>query len=241
MIRMPTEDEPVVLLQGDCLELLPQIEAGAVDAVVTDPPYGIGFNYHGYDDTRDNLRRLIEGMMPELRRVARRVYILPGVTQVALYPEPDWIMCVTWDTTGSHGKYGFTQWMPVLCYGSDVAGFARLSNGVLKTDTLAIRGGGGVGFQRSESERDHTCPKPLNLMRMLARRLTNPDETILDPFAGSGTTAIASIQTGRRCLAIELDPRYYAVARKRIDDYLAAGPLFDSTPKQSDLFMEVEE
>jgi len=213
----------VQLIEGDCLAVLPTLEAGSVDCVITDPPYGIGFPYHGYEDTRDNLRSLIDAVMPHLRRVARRVMILPGVTQICLYPEPDWVACVTWNTTGSHGKYGFTQWMPVLCYGPDVDGFARLPNGMIKTDTLAISGGSGVGFMRGDEEKKHTCPKPLNLMRMIVRRFTNDGGLILDPFAGSGTTGIAALQEGRRAVLIEREPAYVDIIRKRLANH---EPLF---------------
>jgi DNA modification methylase len=206
----------VRLLEGDCLAILPTLEAGSVDAVITDPPYGLDFPYHGYKDTRDNLRRLIAESMPHLRRVATRVYVLPGITQIGLYPDPDWVMAVTWNTTGSHGAYGFTQWMPVLCYGPDVKGFARLANGVMKTDTLRISGGSGVGFMRGGEEKKHTCPKPLNLMRLLVRRLTVAGETILDPFAGSGTTLIAAAQEDRQAIGIEREPTYCDIIRRRL-------------------------
>lgn len=205
------------VVEGDSLAVLPTMPDGCVDAVVTDPPYGIGFPYRGYDDTRDNLRALIAAVMPDLRRIPGRACILPGVTQICLYPEPNWVMCVTWNTTGSHGAYGFTQWMPVLCYGSDVKGFARLPNGMLKSDVLSISGGSGVGFMRSREERAHTCPKPLNLMRLLIRRLTATGETILDPFAGSGTTGVAALLEGRRAILIERVPEYAEISRQRCE------------------------
>jgi site-specific DNA-methyltransferase (adenine-specific) len=213
------------IIEGDCLQVLPTLEAGSFDAVITDPPYGLGFPYHGYSDTRDNLRALIAVAMPELRRVARSVYVLPGITQVALYPEPDWIACVCWDTTGSHGKYGFTQWMPVLCYGEDLPGFARLDNGMLKSDVIAITGGGGVGFRRPAGEKTkHPCPKPLNVMRVLVRRLVREGGAVLDPFAGIGTTLVAAMIEGRRFVGIEQSPEYAAIARRRIADTVP--PLF---------------
>jgi hypothetical protein len=126
------------LYQGDCLEILPTL--GKVDAVVTDPPYGIGFPYYSYDDTRESLKSLISGIFKH-REQADRYVILPGVTQVHEYPAPDWMGCITWNTTGSFGKYGYTQWMPVLLYGKDLDGFGNV-NGTTKTDTLRINGGG---------------------------------------------------------------------------------------------------
>ena len=204
------------LVEGDAVEAMSAMEDGSFDAVLTDPPYGIGFPYLGYEDTRENLVRLLARAMPQMRRVARRVYVLPGITQVSLYPEPDWIACVTWDTTGAHGKYGFTQWMPVLCYGPDVEGFARLPSGMLKSDVLRISGGAGVGFMRSAAEKGHTCPKPLNLMRLLVRRLCRQGEKILDPFAGSGTTLVAAAMEYCQATGIEREPEYCKLIRRRL-------------------------
>ena len=198
---------------GDCREVLPMI--GRVDAVVTDPPYGIGFPYEGYEDTRDNLIEIIHSVFPCLIAISRNVFCLCGPTQIGLYTQPDWVGCVTWDTTGTFGKFGYTQWTPILCYGPDLDGFGNV-NGVTKTDTIRISGGAGVGFQRSKQEKVHTCPKPLNLMELVVNRFTQPGATIIDPFLGSGTTGVASINLGRKFIGIEREPKYFEIACKRI-------------------------
>ncbi len=206
------------VIQGDCLDVLRSMPDASVDAVITDPPYALGFDYASYDDTRENLQRTINGVMPELRRVSSRVYVMPGQTQMYMYPEPDWVLSVVWNTTGTFGKYGFSQWMPVLAYGKDIKGFGSVNGGVLKGDVLRISGGAGVGFMRGDEKKNHPCPKPVNVMRLLTDRLTFPDSTVLDPFCGSGTTGIACVQTGRRFIGIEIDPGYCELARRRIAD-----------------------
>jgi DNA modification methylase len=214
--------QPWQVITGDCLEVLKQLPDGCVDAVVTDPPYGLGFPYLSYNDTRENLVSLIAAFMPEARRIAKRVLVLCGPTQIGLYPQPDWVANVTWNTTGTHGKYGYNQWTPVLCYGKDVAGFGNV-NGVMKSDTLRINGGGGVGFQRSEAEKRHTCPKPITVMDIVIRRMTNENDLVVDPFGGSGTTAVACAKHGRRCIVIEQDPTYADIARRRIAEAVPLG------------------
>lgn len=203
----------VTIYHADCRDVLPSLPR--FDAVVTDPPYGLDFPYLSYQDSRDALVQTIGDVMPLLRTMADRVLVLCGPTQIALYPQAEWVSVVTWDTTGSFGKRGYNQWTPVLCYGPDVEGFGNV-NGVTKSDVLRITGGGGVGFQRDENERAHTCPKPENLMRKTITRFIPHGASILDPFVGSGTTLVAAKALGHRAVGIELEERYCEIAAKRL-------------------------
>ena len=197
---------------ADCRDVLPEI---VCDVVITDPPYGLNFPYRSYDDTRENLVKLIEDVMPEISRIAANAYILCGPTQIGLYPQPEWVCCVTWNTTGTFGKYGYNQWTPVLCYGKDLEGFGNV-NGMTKGDTFRINGGGGVGFQRDADEKEHTCPKPLNLLKMVVNRYSKPGQTVCDPFMGIGTTGVACATLGRNFIGIERDAAHYKTACDRI-------------------------
>jgi site-specific DNA-methyltransferase (adenine-specific) len=67
-------------------------------------------------------------------------------------------------------------------------------------------------------------------MRYLVGKLTNPGDTILDPFMGSGSTGVACMQTGRRFIGVEIDATHYATARRRINDALGVGGLFGPAP-----------
>lgn len=206
----------ITIYHGDCRDVLRSFPpCFAVDAVVMDPPYGLEFPYLSYQDTRESLRALIADVMPMAIAKAERVLVLCGPTQVGLYPEPDWVACVTWDTTGSFGKRGYNQWTPVLCYGPDLDGFGNV-NGVTKSDVLRISGGAGVGFQRDENERAHTCPKPENLMRKVIKRFVPAGASIIDPFMGSGTTLVAGKALGHRAIGIDIEERYCEIAAKRL-------------------------
>jgi site-specific DNA-methyltransferase (adenine-specific) len=81
---------------------------------------------------------------------------------------------------------------------------------------------------RSERGQGNTHPtvKPLALMQWLTKLGCPPGGLVLDPFAGSGTSGVAALQTGRRFLGIELDPTYFALAEKRVRDAATDGPLF---------------
>jgi DNA modification methylase len=74
----------------------------------------------------------------------------------------------------------------------------------------------------SRSERgdsnNHPTVKPVNLVAWLLNLVSRPGDLILDPFAGSGTTLVAALKTGRRAIGIELDPAYVEIARQRIGE-----------------------
>lgn len=209
------------LYLGDCRDILPTL--GKVDAVVTDPPYGLDFPYNSYVDTPEALQSLVADFVPLSLELAKRVVITPGVTNVLLYPKPLWMGAWTWDTTSTFGKLGYSQWQPILFYGEDISGFGSV-NGVLKTDRIHFTG---VGSERDKSlGGGHTCPKPLNFMRRLLTRYTNEGETICDPFLGSGTTGVAAVQMGRNFIGCEMDTKYFDIACKRIEDAQRQKDLF---------------
>jgi site-specific DNA-methyltransferase (adenine-specific) len=226
-MRIETIGDATLYL-GDCREWVASLPVCfRADALVTDPPYGIGFAYYSYDDSRANLEGLITSAVAPLLERTTRAVITPGQTQVWLYPAADWIASIHWDTTATFGSCGYSQWMPVLFYGQDVPGFGRNASGWLKSDVIRFTGGAGVGFQRDAAERAHTCPKPLNVMEALISRFSDPGETVIDPFLGSGTTGVACAKLGRRFLGVELEERYFDIACRRIEDAYRQPRLFD--------------
>lgn len=74
------------------------------------------------------------------------------------------------------------------------------------------------GTSKGDARPDHPCPKPLELMETLVRDFTDAGETVLDPFAGSGTTGVACKRLGRSFIGWERDPKYHAIAVKRIEN-----------------------
>ena len=72
----------------------------------------------------------------------------------------------------------------------------------------------------------HETPKPVELMERIVETTTNPGNTVLDPFMGSGTTGVACVQTGRRFIGVEIDPTYFALSVKRIEEAFDSQALF---------------
>jgi len=77
-----------------------------------------------------------------------------------------------------------------------------------------------------ETRGDHPTQKPIGVMRWCIGHLPVPNETILDPFMGSGTTGVAAVQMGRKFIGIEREPKYFDIACKRIEDAQRQGDLF---------------
>ena len=187
----------------------------SVDLVVTDPPYGIGYKYLSYNDTQENLQKLIYKVMPEILRISKRCVLFSGVQNIWLYPKADWCMSYSWNTTATYGKMGYNQWQPILFYGQDIKGFGSV-NGILKSDSISFSGGNDVGFRRQFNDKGHCCPKPLNIIKSLVARLSNEGDTILDPFMGSWTTARACKDLSRNFIGFELEEDYCRIGEKRL-------------------------
>jgi DNA modification methylase len=190
---------------GDCLEILPTLAAGSVDAVVTDPPYGIadiwkgGFSEkHGWG--RAGLQAPIRNgwdvkptdeVFTEIIRVGKNAVIWGG-NYFELPPSRGWLV---WNKP----ERGFTLSEAELAWTS-------------KDQPIRV-----YDCHRSDIDRVHPTQKPLSLMKWCLELFSNPGDTILDPFMGSGTTGVACVQTGRNFIGIEIDPGYFEIAKKRIE------------------------
>jgi len=199
------ETELGKLYHADCLEIMPMLEP--VDLVLTDPPYGNNSKYISYDDSKENLKQLVGCLFPMLIDIGKITLITCGVANIHLYPEPTWIL--NWTTmagTGS-GPWGFCCWQPILAYGDDP--YLKSGKG-RRPDTFNLT--------RLSDKNDHPCPKPFGIMMQFIQRASiNEGESVLDPFIGSGTTAIACERLNRRWIGIEIEERYCEIAAKRIE------------------------
>ena len=206
----------VTLYLGDCLDVMRGMPDKSVDAIITDPPYGIGLSYASYDDTEKNWYRLMEGFIPEARRVAS-VAIFPScaINRLKWIYEnfaPDWLISWHKGSPGHASKIGFNDWEALLVYGR--------RSGVYMHDHFSIPN------QEKMGKYGHPCPKPVAWAKWLISRATLEGDTILDPFMGSGTTGVACVQLGRNFIGIEIDPGYYAIAEKRIRQAQQQPPLW---------------
>jgi site-specific DNA-methyltransferase (adenine-specific) len=228
LTELPTDAEPVRVVEGDCLDVLPRLPAGCVGAVVTDPPYGIGLKNNG-NFSRD---WAIRGDADQSATMAAAAWAderkLPLCMFGSAYrPIPgEWRNVLAWDKGPAVGAGGD----PRTCWKRTFDLIFVRNNRPLKEgrDSAVLKFWQSPNFRSDFAH--HPAAKPVPLMRYLIRQLTDPGDLILDPFAGSGTTGVAAALEGRRCLLVEQDPAYAEIARKRVAAALSAGLFAGATP-----------
>ena len=183
------------LILGDCRDILPTI--GKVDAVVTDPPYGMN-KFEGDHEIPDWLP-LVAGLP---------IAAFCGVVGLRDYPPADWTGAwVRPASTQRMGKLrGFNNWEPILFYN-----LTSLDNDVIVCPNI-------------HEDTGHPTTKPTKLMLRLLDKM--PSGTILDPFMGSGTTGVACALTDRSFIGIEREPPYFDIACRRIEEAYKQPRLF---------------
>jgi len=193
------------LYLGDCLEILPTLDK--VDAVVTDPPYGIGeaagknasrgklaiAKDYGVDSWDDHTAD--EAVALAITKAEQAVIF--GGNYYHLPPSSCWLV---WDK-----ENGATDFADAELAWTNLSKAVRLKrymwNGMLRAN--------------KEKRGDHPTQKPIGVMEWAINQTSG--ETILDPFMGSGTTGVACMNLGRKFIGIEIEPKYFDIACERID------------------------
>lgn len=231
-----SDDGSVRLILGDCLQVLPTLSG--IDAVVTDPPYGVKFQgkKNSHSQTRSGVGYVHDSDSDGIIGIAcvtwciahiGRCVVTPGTRIAFKYPTPHDMGCVFIPNAAGYGRWGFTSSQPILYYGEcpyNQRGMGARPNSFSSTEQAEDNG--------------HPCPKPIGWSTWLVVRGSMYGETILDPFMGSGTTGVACVRTGRRFVGIEISTEYFAIAVKRCKDELERFPLFERPPelRQPELF-----
>jgi len=232
------------LMQGDCLELMADIPDGSVDMILTDPPYGLKFRGIKWDSIIplepmwEHLKRIIKPNGAIVMTASQ-----PFTTTLIASNMEMFKYCWVWKKQKPTNFYQ-VKWQPLKEH-EDIIVFCKgipnyypqgtkpvnIKNGRKnKSSNLYSKYDGGdyvqkVGnYPRSIQEfptdgdkgRLHPTQKPVALMEYLIRTYTNPGELVLDFAAGSFTTGVACVKTGRNFIGIELDEQYFKIAQDRI-------------------------
>jgi DNA modification methylase len=213
------------LYLGDCMEVMPTL--GKVDAVITDPPYGIGadkgkgigkssFNGSKPIESREYKKNNWDKERPD-HKIFSHILSLKTTTLIwggnyfadLLPPQGKWLW---WDKCQTMPTFGDGELAWTNLKGTTPKKFTYANNKI-----FALK-----------EKRYHPTEKPLALMKWCVELLPSQADVILDPFMGSGTTGVACAKMGRTFIGIELEEKYFDIACKRIEEAY----------KQPDMFVE---
>lgn len=223
------ESDHATVIHGDARDVLPTLGRESVDCVVTDPPYGQAYqsNQRGErhralagDGSPEEARALLDAVTPDLVRVLRRTRhlwtfgLMPAHKLLPERAQTD----VVWNKERMTGGDLTSAWgrshEPIyLSVRAADATNARNGAGSL---AARLRRGSVITVPRAHSSKRHPTEKPVELVRQLVESSTTVGEVVLDPFAGSGSTGVAAVLEGRRCLLVEMDREYAEIAADRI-------------------------
>jgi site-specific DNA-methyltransferase (adenine-specific)/modification methylase len=216
MSRVETIGDATLYL-GDCRDILPTL--GKVDAVVTDPPYGIGENHKKVasrgklappkdygafswdDETADEAINLAISKATHCIIFGGNYYQLP--------PTSCWLV---WDKQNGDNDFADCE-----------LAWTNLQKAVRR---IYWRWNGMI--RKGDDVREHPTQKPEGVMKWCIEQLPSGAKTICDPFMGSGTTGVAAVKLGKSFIGIEREPKYFDIACRRIEQAY----------KQPDMFIE---
>ena len=224
------------LYLGDCVDILSTLSE--IDAVVTDPPYGLGDatgtiskkrshkrDYESFDDSHENLISKIIPAFVKALSMAGRAVVTTGGKHAFDYPKPATLGCIYQPAGCGMTEWGRLTTQPVLFYGRDPLIGKTIKN-ISYTTT-----------QKASDDR-HPCAKPIGVTEWMVDRASVCGEVVLDPFMGSGTTGVACVNLGRKFIGIEIERKYFDIACQRIQGAVNQPMLFDglnSAPTQGAL------
>ena len=210
-------DDMVTIYHGDCLDILPQLRA---DAVISDPPYGVGVPYGpSYDDSRDDYWPWMRECVEAMRAAAPVVAFTHRVAAIAELNGWDWVG--VWNKGVTFGpRVGnspiIAGWEPILLYGMHGLGVGGGGFPDVQTIRPQRAGnvmGGAMGREKwKTSQLGHPVPKPPGLYQRLVSVLTPKGGAVIDPFMGTGTTLRAAKDVGRKAIGIDVEEAYCEMA-----------------------------
>jgi len=229
-------------MKGDCLERMKDIENGSVDAIITDPPYGTTAckwdSIIPLEPMWDHLKRIIKPNGAIVLFGSEPFSSALRISNIKNY-KYDWI----WNKPKGSGFLNAKkrplrhyETISIFSYGTPIYYPQGLIQGVFNNSRPALEKKPTLyGKQRQHKESKftnypkdiikyskphkpvHPTQKPVALMEYLIKTYTNEDETVLDFTMGSGTTGVACKNLNRSFIGIEMDDKYFEIAKKRID------------------------
>ena len=214
----------IIIKNSDCLEELPKLKEKSIDLVITDPPYFLGFTSYAKNTTNRQdwgnhtlLIPLFEKLFSEFARLlkddGRLLMFTDWRTYPTLYLTASKFMKISnlicWD-------FGWIKAGTQFRFTHELILHATM----IKTPPPRNRSTSDVWRIKPvnyTTERNHPAEKPTDLIDFMLEQCAFEGMTVLDPFLGSGTTAISCKEHGLKCIAYEINTNYYNLAKKRVE------------------------
>lgn len=189
------------------------MDGRGADLLLTDPPYGIGYEYQSHDDSSNDVNaELVASAFgyfdcpkvwtPGMNNLDRDMSRF-GRSRVAVWNKRF--------AAAGNGLGGASVWEPVLCVGKFSVKHLKVDVIECMTDREEVDG--------TSLRELHSCPKPVALYATLVESFTKRGDVVAEPFCGSGTTLIACEQLSRSCYGMEIDPAYCDVIVRRWENF----------------------
>lgn len=214
------------LYLGDCREILPMLSN--VDAVVTDPPYGDAATHNSHlskitlrDGTPARQALGFAGISCEEMVTMARAWTECAARWVVFTCE--WKYAHALDADGTLVRLGIWRkpdGAPQFTGDRPGTGWEAVAI-CHRKGKKRWNGGGKHAFwdwPKGQNDSGHPTGKPIGLLSDFVNDFTEDGETVLDPFMGSGTTGVACMNLGRKFIGIEIEPKYFDIACRRIED-----------------------
>jgi DNA modification methylase len=232
------QNDNCILFNGDCLDIMKELPDNFVDLIITDPPYNIGDNnktckqgdkittnkdmwgHFEPTDTKEWLN-FLDMVFSEIYRINKgSLYIfydrfeitrMKDMLESKGFHPKNLLAIIKKNPLPSFRKVGFRSDYELCLYmqknkGKDTFNFLS-QNEMKSTDTYAI----------GKKDTKHPTEKPVKIIEKYIKISSNEGDIVLDPFAGSGTTGVASLNLKRHCIMIEKDPAYCEMIKQRVE------------------------
>ncbi len=213
------------IFHGNCIEFIKTIKDKSIDCLITDPPYGVDIQFGAYDNQLsrkiendgniDDALVLLDEMLLEVKSKLKdnaHIYIF---CNWKIYPQFNAIISKHF------------QIKNLIIWDKLFMGMGDLKGNYSSSYEMIVFSGGNREFLtrpkniiqcRFNDERFHNTQKPVDLIKQLIENSTNVNETVFDPFLGSGSTVIAANQLKRNFIGCEIDEQNYKITLKRLED-----------------------
>lgn len=223
------------LYNDDCLEIMKSIPSQSVDMVLTDPPYEVETSGAGLYRRKERpylgqinpiSNGFDEQILDEICRIMKKINLYIFCSQKQILP------LLKYFVDGKKCNYNIISWHktnPVPACGNK---YLTDTEFVLFFREKGVKIGGSYDTKRTyyvtplntadKKLYQHPTVKPTDILQNLIMNSTNENDVVLDCFMGSGSAMIACLNTNRKGIGIEIDEKYFSIAKNRIDEHQRA-------------------